>query len=83
MANAVNTFHLVVASVGETKFDGAALSATLPTTAGVITILPHHEPLVATLRPGTVTVRGTLGEKTFDIESGVLEISGNRAVVLL
>ena len=79
----VNTFHLVVASVGDTKFDGAALSVTLPTTGGEVTILPHHEPLVATLRPGKITVRESLGEKTFAIESGVLEVSGNRAVVLL
>jgi F-type H+-transporting ATPase subunit epsilon len=83
-----STFHLIVASVGESRFDGAALSATLPTTAGEITVLPHHEPLVATLRPGTITVRlpgqgEALGEKKIQMEGGVLEISGNRAVVLL
>lgn len=79
-----NTFHLVVASVGETRFDGAALSATIPTTGGEITVLPHHEPLVATLRPGTITVRETLGEpKKFEIQSGVVECAGNRVVVLL
>jgi len=79
-----NTFHLTIASVGETRFDGAAVSVTLPTTAGEITILPHHEPLVATLKAGTMTVR-TSGDapKEFPIESGVLECSGNRAVVLL
>jgi F-type H+-transporting ATPase subunit epsilon len=79
-----NTFHLTVASVGETRFDGAAVSATIPGAAGEMTILPHHEPLVTTLRPGTITVRETLGEPIkFQIESGVLEVSGNRAVVLL
>lgn len=77
------TFHLIVASVGEGRFDGAALSATIPTTAGEITVLPHHEPLVATLKPGTITVRESLGTKDIQIEGGVLEISGNRAVVLL
>jgi F-type H+-transporting ATPase subunit epsilon len=78
-----NTFHLIVASVGEARFDGAALSATIPTTAGEITVLPHHEPLVATLKPGTITVRESLGNKEIPVEGGVLEISGNRAVVLL
>ena len=85
-----NTFHLILASVGETRFDGAALSATIPTTAGEITILPHHEPLVATLKPGSITVRlhaqagETLGEaKNFAVEGGVLECSANRVVVLL
>lgn len=81
--SAQSTFHLVVASVGESRFDGAALSATIPTTAGEITVLPHHEPLVATLKPGTITVRESLGSKEISVEGGVLEISGNRAVVLL
>lgn len=81
---ASDTFHLVVASVGETFFDGAATSATLPTTAGEITVLPHHEPLVTTLRSGKITVRTTAEEpKQFEVSSGVLEVSGNRAVVLL
>ena len=77
------TFHLIVASVGESKFDGAALSATIPTTAGEITVLPHHEPLVATLKPGTITVRESLGNKEIAVDGGVLEISANRAIVLL
>lgn len=79
-----STFHLVIASVGETRFDGAALSATFPGEAGELTVLAHHEPLVTTLKSGTITVRETLGEpRAFPVESGVLEVSGNRAVVLL
>lgn len=77
------TFHLIVASVGESRFDGAALSATIPTDAGEITVLPHHEPIVTTLRPGTITIRETLETKEIDISGGVLEIANNRAVVLL
>ncbi len=81
--SSTGTFHLVVASVGETRFDGAALSATIPTTSGVITILPHHEALVATLQKGTITIRETLETKTVDIEGGVIEVANDRAVVLL
>lgn len=78
------TFHLIVASVGDTKFDGAAVSATLPGLAGEMTVLAHHEPIVSILKKGTVTVRQTLGEpRHFAIEGGVVEMSGNRAVVLL
>jgi len=84
MAEHPNTFHLVIASVGETRFDGAAISATIPGAAGEMTILSNHEPIVTTLKPGTITVRQTLGEpQEFAVESGVLEVSGNRAVVLL
>lgn len=79
-----HTFRLVVASVGETLFDGAAVSATLPTSAGEITVLPHHEPLVTTLKEGKILIRTTVQEpKQIDISSGVVEMSGNRAVVLL
>ena len=83
MAEHPNTFHLVIASVGETRFDGAALSATVPGSAGEFTVLPNHEPLVTTLRPGSITVKTTLGVKAFPVESGVVELSGSRAVILL
>ncbi len=80
----LNTFHLTIASVGETRFDGAAVSATLPGAAGEFTILSHHEPIVTTLKSGTITVRVAEGEaKRFPINTGVLECSGNRVVVLL
>jgi F-type H+-transporting ATPase subunit epsilon len=79
-----NTFHLIIASVGDTTFDGAALSATIPTTAGEITILPHHEPLVSTLKSGKITVRTSIEEpRHIDVETGVIECSGNRVVILL
>ena len=79
-----STLHLVIASVGETRFDGPAISVTCPGESGELTVLPHHEPIVTILKPGTITVREREGEpKKFHVESGVLEVSGNRAVVLL
>ncbi len=79
-----NTFQLVIASVGETRFSGEALSVNLPGESGEMTILPHHEPIVTTLKHGTIIVRDSMGElKKFPVESGVLEVSGNRAVILL
>lgn len=83
MSAANNTFHLVIASVGDTKFDGAAESATLPGAAGEFTVLAHHEPIVTILKKGSVRVKASGENKQFDIEGGVLECSGNRAVVLL
>ncbi len=79
-----NTLHLIISSVGENLYDGPALSATLPGSGGEMTILPHHEPLITTLKKGTITVAiPNAGEKEFRIESGVLEVSGTRAVVLV
>lgn len=78
-----NTFHLVIASVGETRYDGRARSAIFPGAAGEMTILPHHEPIVTTLKSGRIRVMDGEGEHAFDIEDGVLECSGNRAIVIL
>ncbi len=78
-----NTFHLVIASVGETRFDGQAISATFPGQAGELTVLAHHEPFVTTLKKGSIRVRAEGESKEFPVESGVLEVSRNHAVVLL
>ena len=84
MAEHPNTFHLVIASVGETRFDGSVASATFPGEAGEFTVLPHHEPFVTTLKSGTITVREAEGDaKKFSVNAGVVEVSSNRAVVLL
>lgn len=84
MAQNNNYLHLVIASVGENLYDGPAVSATLPGSAGEMTILPNHEPLVTTLKAGKITVRiANADDKEFTIEGGVLETSGTRAVVLV
>ena len=79
-----DTFHLILASVGETLFDGAVVSATFPGEAGEFTVLPHHEALVTTMKAGTISVHESPGsERTFAVVGGVVECSGNRVVVLL
>ena len=85
-----DTFHLILASVGETLFDGAVVSVTFPGAAGEFTVLPHHEALVTTMKAGSITVRlpapageTATEERSFPITGGVVECSGNRAVVLL
>lgn len=79
----MTSFHLIIASVSEAHFEGPALSATFPGADGELTVLAHHEPFVTTLKKGTITVRGEGMVKEFPVERGVLEVSGNRAVVLL
>lgn len=79
-----NTLHVILASVGETLFDGAATSLKVPGEAGVFEILPHHEPIVSSLTSGAVEIRLNKNEvMPFTIEGGVVEFSNNRAVVLL
>jgi F-type H+-transporting ATPase subunit epsilon len=76
-------FLVTVASVTENLFDGPAASLTVPGTEGEMTLLPHHEPFVTTLKAGTVTVKAGGETREFSIGGGVLECSGDRAVVLL
>ncbi len=75
--------HVTVAKVHENLFSGEAVSVTLPTSAGEITVLPKHEALVSTLKPGVVTVRAHDGAHEFTVESGVLEVSNDQVTVLL
>jgi F-type H+-transporting ATPase subunit epsilon len=76
--------HVVIAKVDQTLFEGEAHSLTVPGVEGEMTVLGHHEPLVTTLKPGTVTVR-VRGEadQAFTIEGGVLEVRSDGATVIL
>ena len=75
--------HLVIAKVDEIFFDGEAHSVTVPGDEGEMTVLTHHMPLITTLKSGTVIVRADAGEQEFQIEGGIMEVSGESATVVL
>lgn len=75
--------RVVVAKVHENLYAGDAQSLSAPTTEGIVTVLPKHEPLVATLESGVVTVKAADGTHRYDVEGGILEVSGDQATVLL
>lgn len=79
----MNSMRVVIAKAHENLFDGEANSVTIPTTAGEVTILPHHEPLVSIVKAGTISVRIGEERKTFNVRDGIVEVSGNHAIVLL
>jgi F-type H+-transporting ATPase subunit epsilon len=74
---------VTIARVHANVFQGEAKSLTVPTAAGEVTVLAKHEPMVTTLKPGTITVRDAAGDHTFAVDSGVLEVSNDQATVLL
>lgn len=55
-------------------FSGEALSVTLPSGDGEITILPNHIPLVSTVLPGTVIIRTAEEELYFAVTKGVVQV---------
>lgn len=77
--------HVFVGKVGETLYDGDAISVTLPGAAGELTVLAGHMPLVTTLKAGVVrVVPAEKGEPLeFPVTDGVLEVTGDGARVLL
>ena len=79
-------FELV--SLDGVKFSADAYEITLPTAAGVITVLPNHEPLLSVLIPGVITIRRNKGDADTHLEhyatyGGVLEVSNTGARVLV
>ena len=77
--------NLVIAKVNEVLYSGDAASVTLPGVEGQLTVLPEHEPLITTLKEGTITVRqgAEVPEQTFHILGGVLEVRHDGATVIL
>ena len=75
--------NVVIAKVHENVFESVALSVSVKTTEGDMTILPKHESFVANLVAGVVTVRTKEGAENFEIDGGVLEVSNNQVTVLL
>lgn len=76
--------HVVIARVDEILFEGEANSLSAPATAGDMTVLPEHMPLVTTLKPGSVTVHTKEGaSKQFSIEGGILEVRHDGATIIL
>lgn len=78
------TFHVTIARVGNNLFDGDAISVTLPGSEGVFDVLAGHEPFVTPLKAGAARVVTEDGSvESFDIETGIAEVSHNQATVLL
>lgn len=72
-----------IAKVGESLFEGEVRSLSVPGSEGDMTILSHHVPLITALRKGAVIVRTDEGDKEFQIERGLVEVSDNEVIVLL
>ena len=77
------SLHLTIAKIDEPVFDGEVVSVTVPGVEGEMTILAQHEALISPLKEGVVTIKTTKGAETHNIESGTLEISNNRATILI
>lgn len=76
---------LVIAKVTENLFDGEAVSITVPGAQGEMTVLSHHEPLITTLKAGTIVIRQLADVEPIQIpiQGGMLEVRPDGATILL
>ena len=72
----MDKLHLSIVSPEKVLFDGDISSVTLPGTVGSFTILPHHAPIVSSLKAGKlVYMTKDDHEQEMDIQGGFIELS--------
>lgn len=80
----MSVFPLHIVSPTEEIFQGNAVSISLMTTSGRITVLANHTPLVSVVGKGEMIVKTKEGEeKKFDAVSGVIDVRSSKTVVLI
>jgi len=66
----------------KTLYEGEADSVRVPGTDGEMGILPHHAPLLTTLKLGLIEVRYGAEEEFFLISGGVMEVRPDIVTIL-
>ena len=72
--------------IGKDKiaYEGQAAAVFVPTTTGLIEVLPMHVQIVSSLTKGEILVKSKESEKKFPITGGVLEVRpGNNVIILI
>ena len=76
-------FRFELVSPEKLLFSGDAESVVVPSAEGEFTMLKDHAPLMASLRPGVVTVTDPAGAKSqLFVRGGFAEVSANGLTIL-
>lgn len=81
--SSIQNIHTKIIIPTGVVFSGDSERINITTSAGEITILPNHAPLISKISGGHARLRTDEGEKAFSIGDGVLEIRQNSEVVIL
>ena len=76
------TIRCEIVSQDRTVFQGDVDIVVLPGVEGEMGILPHHTPVLTTLKYGVVKVRREGSEEIFTVAGGVAEVQPNIVTVL-
>jgi F-type H+-transporting ATPase subunit epsilon len=63
--------------------DEEIISATVPTSSGEVTILPHHAKLFSIVTEGIIKIKKKDGEDYFSVGGGFLETDGKELSILV
>jgi F-type H+-transporting ATPase subunit epsilon len=74
--------HLEIVTTDRTVFEGDVDMVTVPGGGGVMGILPHHAPVLSTLKPGELSVKVGSEVHEFAIGGGFVDIHNNRVIIL-
>ncbi|HEX5213707.1 MAG TPA: F0F1 ATP synthase subunit epsilon [Pseudolabrys sp.] len=75
-------FQFDLVSPEKLLFSGEVEQVDVPGAEGDFGVLAGHAPMVATLRPGILTVRGSSGEQRIVVLGGFAEVSAQGLTVL-
>jgi F-type H+-transporting ATPase subunit epsilon len=78
----MNTFKLKLIEPQGVIYETEAISVSLPTPEGEITVLPNHEPLISLLSPGEIKMKINGKVHVLATEGGVVEIEDNSVKIL-
>jgi F-type H+-transporting ATPase subunit epsilon len=76
------TFHFDLVSPEKLLFSGDVEQVDVPGIEGDFGVFAGHAPMVTTLRPGILTVRGARGEEKIIVLGGFAEVSAEGLTVL-
>ena len=74
--------NLEILTPDKKVFEGEVTAVTVPGTSGSFQILRDHAPIISTLEDGQVIVKEAKGENIYNIKGGVVEVLGNKIIVL-
>ena len=78
----MDTFHFELVSPERLVFSGEVEQVDVPGAEGDFGVLAEHTPIIATLRPGILTVHSAGGEQKIVVLGGFAEFSANSLTVL-
>lgn len=83
MATSPSHFAFEIASPERVVLKADVVQVSAPTRQGEITVLPHHVPLVALLKPGVIEAITVTGEReVMAVSGGFIEVLSGKVVIL-